>query len=171
MHRHGVVHRDLKLENWLMQTPGDTTGIKLIDFGLSKHFSSDQHMQQAVGSTYYVAPGGQPSRGVFVVARVLSACVARDLVDVLRSVSCSGPFAEEGFCLKTVGYVRKACALSHERGAWTEDGDGAAAVCGFSSFFPTGSALGSPYHRPYMRIFMNALPLVRAPFFVPFRPP
>lgn len=57
MHRHGIVHRDLKLENWLMQTPGDTTGVKLIDFGLSKHFAQDQNMQQAVGSTYYVAPG------------------------------------------------------------------------------------------------------------------
>ncbi|CAM9740853.1 unnamed protein product [Scytosiphon promiscuus] len=56
MHRHGVVHRDLKLENWLMQTPGDTSGVKLIDFGLSKHFAQDQNMQQAVGSTYYVAP-------------------------------------------------------------------------------------------------------------------
>lgn len=57
MHRNGIVHRDLKLENWLMQTPGDTTGVKLIDFGLSKHFAQDQNMQQAVGSTYYVAPG------------------------------------------------------------------------------------------------------------------
>ncbi|CBJ27498.1 Ca2+/calmodulin-dependent protein kinase, EF-Hand protein superfamily [Ectocarpus siliculosus] len=56
MHRHGIVHRDLKLENWLMQTPGDTTAVKLIDFGLSKHFTLDQNMQQAVGSTYYVAP-------------------------------------------------------------------------------------------------------------------
>lgn len=56
MHRHGIVHRDLKLENWLMQAPGDTTAIKLIDFGLSKHFVEEQHMQQAVGSTYYVAP-------------------------------------------------------------------------------------------------------------------
>eukprot|EP00903_Cladosiphon_okamuranus_P012731 g11902.t1 len=56
MHRNGIVHRDLKLENWLMQTPGDTTGVKLIDFGLSKHFAQDQNMQQAVGSTYYVAP-------------------------------------------------------------------------------------------------------------------
>lgn len=57
MHRHGIVHRDLKLENWLMQTPGDTTAVMLIDFGLSKHFTLDQNMQQAVGSTYYVAPG------------------------------------------------------------------------------------------------------------------
>lgn len=57
MHRNGIVHRDLKLENWLMQTPGDTTGVKLIDFGLSKHFAQDQNLQQAVGSTYYVAPG------------------------------------------------------------------------------------------------------------------
>lgn len=62
MHRNGIVHRDLKLENWLMQTPGDTTGVKLIDFGLSKHFAQDQNMQQAVGSTYYVAPGKASER-------------------------------------------------------------------------------------------------------------
>eukprot|EP00904_Undaria_pinnatifida_P011167 jgi/Undpi1/7180/HiC_scaffold_22.g09654.m1 len=65
MHRHGIVHRDLKLENWLMQTPGDTTGVKLIDFGLSKHFDQDKSMQQAVGSTYYVAPGEEVLQGSY----------------------------------------------------------------------------------------------------------
>ncbi|CAM9297433.1 unnamed protein product [Chrysoparadoxa australica] len=58
MHKAGVVHRDLKLENWLLQSPGDTSSIQLIDFGLSKHFveANDTSLHQAVGSTYYVAP-------------------------------------------------------------------------------------------------------------------
>lgn len=79
MHRHGVVHRDLKLENWLMQNPGDTTAVKLIDFGLSKHFAQDQTMQQAVGSTYYVAPGEkiwkmyQPASRCFFLTRLVVA--------------------------------------------------------------------------------------------------
>ncbi len=56
LHKHRIVHRDLKLENWLLETPGDLSSIKLIDFGLSKHFADEEHMHQAVGSTYYVAP-------------------------------------------------------------------------------------------------------------------
>ena len=35
MHAHGVMHRDLKLENWLLASPDDPT-LQLIDFGLSK---------------------------------------------------------------------------------------------------------------------------------------
>jgi calcium-dependent protein kinase len=56
MHQHGIVHRDLKLENWLLESPDDLNSIKLIDFGLSKHFVQEEHMHQAVGSTYYVSP-------------------------------------------------------------------------------------------------------------------
>ncbi len=56
LHKHRIVHRDLKLENWLLETPGDLSSIRLIDFGLSKHFADEEHMHQAVGSTYYVAP-------------------------------------------------------------------------------------------------------------------
>ncbi|CAN0139028.1 unnamed protein product, partial [Phaeothamnion confervicola] len=61
MHARGWVHRDLKLENWLLEEPpGDdgskVSSLKLIDFGLSKHFVAEEYLCQAVGSTYYVAP-------------------------------------------------------------------------------------------------------------------
>jgi serine/threonine protein kinase len=44
--------------HWLLCVlcAGDPSTIKLIDFGLSKHFRERERMHQAVGSTYYVAP-------------------------------------------------------------------------------------------------------------------
>jgi len=52
-----IVHRDLKPENFLFLTDSDTSPIKIIDFGLSRH--DDQNMgvmQTKVGTPYYVAP-------------------------------------------------------------------------------------------------------------------
>jgi serine/threonine protein kinase len=39
MHDHAnIVHRDLKLENILLERPNDITDLKVIDFGTSKKF-------------------------------------------------------------------------------------------------------------------------------------
>lgn len=38
-HSHGVCHRDLKLENFLLLNKGNDSVIKLIDFGMSKVFN------------------------------------------------------------------------------------------------------------------------------------
>merc|ERR1719265_1410881 len=53
-----VVHRDLKLENWLYASRDDTAPLKLIDFGFSKNWEADKsaNMQQACGSLPYAAP-------------------------------------------------------------------------------------------------------------------
>lgn len=48
--------RDLKLENFLFEDKGTNSPLKLIDFGLSKHFSPHEQMRQVVGSAYYTAP-------------------------------------------------------------------------------------------------------------------
>ena len=56
LHHHGIVHRDLKLENFLFETKGMDSNLKIIDFGLSKHFHDHEQMHQVVGSAYYTAP-------------------------------------------------------------------------------------------------------------------
>ena len=56
LHHHGIVHRDLKLENFLFETKSTDSNLKLIDFGLSKHFHDHEQMHQVVGSAYYTAP-------------------------------------------------------------------------------------------------------------------
>ena len=52
-HDHGIVHRDLKLENFLFD--GDAK-LKLIDFGLSCYYDDNIKMKRPVGTPYYVAP-------------------------------------------------------------------------------------------------------------------
>jgi len=55
LHSLQIAHRDLKLENFLYENKeGDH--LKLIDFGFAKFSERSAKMQQACGSTHYVAP-------------------------------------------------------------------------------------------------------------------
>jgi len=56
LHSKGIVHRDLKLENFLFENAGVDSELKLIDFGLSKHFKSGDIHHEPVGTRYTVAP-------------------------------------------------------------------------------------------------------------------
>mmetsp|Transcript_12260 Transcript_12260/g.17986 ORF Transcript_12260/g.17986 Transcript_12260/m.17986 type:complete len:493 (-) Transcript_12260:112-1590(-) len=57
LHSRHICHRDLKLENWVLESGKDVwSPLKLIDFGLSTHFSPGQRLSRVVGSSYYVAP-------------------------------------------------------------------------------------------------------------------
>lgn len=55
LHNQSVVHRDLKLENFLYEH-AETDQLKLIDFGFAKHWDHRQKMSRACGSIQYVAP-------------------------------------------------------------------------------------------------------------------
>jgi len=56
LHANKVVHRDLKLENFLFDDK-ESDNIRLIDFGLSKHFNHDGYKHNdSVGTPYTIAP-------------------------------------------------------------------------------------------------------------------
>ena len=58
LHEEGVVHRDLKLENFVFRHAGRYDELTLIDFGFSHRFStgSSSRMTTIVGTPYYIAP-------------------------------------------------------------------------------------------------------------------
>uniref|UniRef100_A0A7S3JYF4 non-specific serine/threonine protein kinase n=1 Tax=Aureoumbra lagunensis TaxID=44058 RepID=A0A7S3JYF4_9STRA len=55
IHENGIMHRDLKLENWLIEAQ-HSWRLKLIDFGLARHFRPGEKVSGTVGSLFYIAP-------------------------------------------------------------------------------------------------------------------
>eukprot|EP00957_Ditylum_brightwellii_P127737 9741340-Ditylum_brightwellii.AAC.1 len=56
LHSKGIIHRDLKLENILFESKDANSNIKIIDFGLSKHFQPGERHKEYVGSLYTMSP-------------------------------------------------------------------------------------------------------------------
>ena len=63
LHSCGIVHRDVKADNFLFTTSDLNSPLKLIDFGLSKRFQPGAKMTTMVGTPLYVAPEIVDKRG------------------------------------------------------------------------------------------------------------
>eukprot|EP01025_Chloroclados_australasicus_P029221 TRINITY_DN2912_c0_g1_i1.p1 TRINITY_DN2912_c0_g1~~TRINITY_DN2912_c0_g1_i1.p1 ORF type:complete len:342 (-),score=50.35 TRINITY_DN2912_c0_g1_i1:396-1421(-) len=94
LHSHGIVHRDLKLENLIMVTESDDSPVKIADFGLSKFFSPDTVLSTVCGSPQYVAP---EVLGVAEGAKHYSPAVDMWSVGVILFILLAGysPFDDE----------------------------------------------------------------------------
>ncbi|WVZ26264.1 hypothetical protein V8G54_004808 [Vigna mungo] len=55
-HLHGLVHRDMKPENFLLKSTKEDSPLKATDFGLSDFIKPGKKFHDIVGSAYYVAP-------------------------------------------------------------------------------------------------------------------
>jgi len=63
IHSAGIVHRDVKLQNWMYETDAEDSPIKLIDFGFATRWDGVTPMTETLGSPHYVAPEVLGRRG------------------------------------------------------------------------------------------------------------
>jgi len=103
LHSKKVIHRDLKLENFIFSCQKPDSQLKMIDFGLSKHFQFGEVHHEAVGTPYTVAPevlkGTYDERcdiwAIGVIAYLLlsgetpfGGCDGEDLGQVRKNILC-----------------------------------------------------------------------------------
>eukprot|EP00930_Biecheleria_cincta_P024223 TRINITY_DN1735_c2_g1_i2.p1 TRINITY_DN1735_c2_g1~~TRINITY_DN1735_c2_g1_i2.p1 ORF type:complete len:587 (-),score=146.09 TRINITY_DN1735_c2_g1_i2:490-2250(-) len=56
IHKKGVMHRDIKAENFLLHEKSPTSCLKMIDFGMATKFEHGQWFTDICGSPHYLAP-------------------------------------------------------------------------------------------------------------------
>lgn len=56
LHTYGIIHRDIKADNIVLETLLDNSDVKLVDFGLAKILEPNELATEAVGTLCYAAP-------------------------------------------------------------------------------------------------------------------
>lgn len=56
LHDNNIYHRDLKIENIIVNKQKEKITCKLIDFGFAVHLQPNQHISKIFGTPSYMAP-------------------------------------------------------------------------------------------------------------------